>query len=443
MGKPTGFIDYPRQAANDRPAAQRIADYEWIHTCLSEETRKEQAGRCMDCGVPFCQTPVKINGAELGCPLRNLIPEWNGQLWNDNLPLALERLTKTNSFPEFTGYVCPALCERACNCAKSSDASVSVNDNERYIIDTAFDQGLMQPKVPAKRSGKTIAVVGSGPAGLTVATLLNQRGHSVTVYERDCRPGGLLVYGIPSMKLPKEVVARRIALLEAEGIEFKCSVNVGTDVTTDQLAAQYDAVVLAIGAQEPRRVAYETAARGVYYALDFLGASACDLLGEVPLGPALNAQGKVVAVVGAGDSANDCIAVALRQGASDVLQLIRRPASDYGPMNDYAHVEAAAAFDHDIRRFGTQISSVVADESGNLTQLVLSTPDGEQTVDAQMVVVASGFSGAETDALAEGANIFQAGDMVIGATLVVKAMAHARKAAAQVDTFLTGYSTIK
>ncbi|MDO4502679.1 MAG: glutamate synthase subunit beta [Coriobacteriia bacterium] len=447
MGKPTGFIDYSRQEAADRPAAERLADYGWIHTDLDPEQRRQQAGRCMDCGVPFCSADVCLHGVAQGCPLHNLIPEWNEQLWNGRLPLALERLHKTNCFPEFTGYVCPAPCERACSCAKSS-AAVTINQNERYIIDEAFAQGLMEPHVPATRSGKTVAVVGSGPAGLTAATLLNQRGHAVTVYERSARPGGLLTYGIPSMKLPQQVIDRRVALLEAEGIRFACNANVGVDVTVEELAASYDAVVLALGAQQPRPLSFDGRANGVCYALDYLGAAAQNQLGENDLDPLMDASGKVVAVVGAGDTANDCIATALRQGATDVIQLIRRPAADYGPATDYAHQESEAALGRDIRRFQTQVAAVAPDADGNLAQLTLTTPDGPQEVAAQLLVIASGFTGAETYAT-EGAdldalpNLFQAGDMATGASLVVRAMAHARSTARAVDEYLTGYSTIR
>lgn len=448
MGKPTGFMDYERMDAVDLSPAERVENFECFHSELNPKQRKEQAGRCMDCGVPFCQAGVVIRNKPMGCPLHNLIPEWNDQLWNGNLEEALERLLQTNCFPEFTGYVCPAGCEKACACGKIGNP-VTINANERYIIEQAFEQGLMQPRPPKKRSGKQIAVVGSGPAGLTVAQLLNHRGHSVTVLDRNATPGGLLVYGIPNMKLPKEVVARRIKLMEAEGIVFECGVDVGREVTVGQLAADYDAVVLAIGAQQPRVVPFEDTANAAVYVLDYLGASARTLLGEQKeLGGKFDAKGKVAAVIGAGNSANDCIATMLRQGASDVIQLIRRPAEDYGPMTDYAHVEASAVLGHDIRRFQTHVAAVHTDADGNITELVLSTPEGEETVAAQMLVVASGFSGAEEYAtagcaLGEEDGVFQAGDMNIGASLVVRAMADARQTARKVDCFLMGYSNIR
>ena len=530
MGKPTGFIEYRRASAPDRDALERVHDFEFIHGCLDDAARKQQAARCMDCGVPFCQTKQMLDGVYVGCPLNNLIPEWNQQLWSDNLPMALDRLLETNCFPEFTGYVCPAPCERACSCRKAGSmeadaandetkaknaattakdvstedvssasdtvgAAVTINDNERYIIDCAFKQGLIQPHAPQRRSGKTVAVVGSGPAGLTVAALLNQRGHSVTVYERDQRPGGLLVYGIPNMKLPKTVVARRISLMQAEGVRFECGTDVGKDISLSTLAEQYDAVVLAIGAQNPREVKFDGHAVGVCYALDYLSSASRAYLHEAACDPLLNAAGKNVAVVGAGDTANDCIATALRQGARDIVQLIRRAASDYGPTTDYAHQETDAQFGHDIRWFETTVSAVHGnvsgcdqDESpshdslaagvddagacengsshagaggstrsnrlvkkgsgtGQLESITLSTPEGLKDIPAELLIIASGFTGAETYAthavdLSEYPNVFEAGDMVTGASLVASAMAHARKTARATDIFLTGYSTI-
>ena len=446
MGKPTGFIDYTRTEAPEVEAKKRVGNFEFFHGKLSSEQRCKQAGRCMDCGVPFCQAGIQMDGKLIGCPLRNLIPEFNDQLWLGNLPMALERLLRTNCFPEFTGYVCPAPCEDACAAGKVS-SPVTVNANERHIIEQAFEDGLMQPQAPRRRSGMRVSIVGSGPAGLVVAQLLNQRGHSITVYERSATPGGLLVYGIPNMKLPKQVVARRIELMEAEGITFTCGVDVGRDVTLSELSETFDAVVLAIGAQQPRVVEFKGDAPQVCFALDYLGAVAAEQLGEATLDERFNAAGKTVAIVGAGDSANDCIATALRQGAADVMQLIRRPAADYAPMADYAHAEADAVLGHDIRRFETKVAAVHTSKNGALSGLTLTTPDGETKAQAELLVIASGFSGAEPYVF-EGfdkeasTNVFSAGDCTLGASLVVRAMADARNTARAVDEYLMGYTGI-
>ena len=264
----------------------------------------------MDCGVPFCQAGVTFDGALLGCPLHNLIPEWNDLLWNGNYEGALQRLLKTSPFPEFTARVCPALCEKACVCGRVSQP-VTVRENELAIIEYAFENDLMQPMPPAARSDKRIAVVGSGPAGLSAAYYLNRRGHHVTVFERDPLPGGLLTYGIPEMKLPKQIVARRISLLEQEGVVFRTNCCVGRDLSPEALAAEFDLAIFCCGAQQPRPLPFAEAG-GVFYALDYLRASAQALLAQAE--PAVTAAGKHVVLVGAGDSASDCISVALRQG---------------------------------------------------------------------------------------------------------------------------------
>lgn len=445
MGKKTGFMDYARVGHKERPIAERVKDFQEFNLQLSWKERSRQGARCMDCGVPFCQSGIVFDGQRLGCPLHNLIPEWNDMIYQDNPEHALSRLLKTAPFPEFTGRVCPALCEAGCNC-KYVSGSVTIRDNELYIIEYAFQNGLMEPRPPKNRSDKCIAVVGSGPAGLSAAYWLNQRGHRVVVYERDKRPGGLLMYGIPNMKLDKSVVARRVALMEAEGIVFKTGVNVGVDVSLDELTKEYDCVILCCGAQKPRDVAFEGTAKGVYYALDYLKPVVQAQVGEAKSAP--SAKGKNVVVIGNGNTASDCVATAVRQGCKSVTQIIRKPKSAYGPETDYAHAETDEIFGKDIRKFQSKVKKVIADDKGELKSLVLSTENGEETMDAEMLLIASGFSGTEdyNDTMRkadDSGKVLYAGDMKAGATLVVLALADGKAAAAQADEMLMGYTSLK
>ena len=444
MGKKTGFMEYSRMPHGERPIAERVKDFQEFTLTLSPKERARQGARCMDCGVPFCQAGIVFDGQRMGCPLHNLIPEWNDMVYQGNPEHALSRLLKTAPFPEFTGRVCPALCENGCNC-QHVGGSVSIKDNELYIIEYAFQNGLMEPHPPQTRSDKRIAVVGSGPAGLSAAYFLNHRGHSVTVYERDKRPGGLLLYGIPNMKLDASVVARRVALMEAEGVTFKTKVNVGTDVTLEQLTTDYDCVILACGAQKPRPVEFEGEAKGVYYALDYLKPVVQSQIGERKTAP--SAQGKHVVVIGNGNTASDCVATAVRQGCKSVTQIIRKPESAYGPETDYAHAETEELFGKDIRKFSSKVKQVLADKKGNLKSVVLTTDQGEETIPAEMLLIASGFSGTEDEnaALAEAASekVIVAGDMRMGATLVVLALADGKAAAARADELLMGYTSLK
>ena len=445
MGKKTGFMDYARVGHKERPIAERVHDFDEFNLPLSWKERSNQGARCMDCGVPFCQAGIQFDGKRIGCPLHNLIPEWNDMIYLDNQEHALSRLLKTAPFPEFTGRVCPALCENGCNC-KYVSGSVTIRDNELYIIEYAFQNGLMEPKPPVHHSDKRIAVVGSGPAGLAAAYWLNQRGHNVTVFERDKRPGGLLMYGIPNMKLDKTVVDRRIKLMEAEGITFRTGVNVGVDLPLEQLTAEYDCVILCCGAQKPRPVEFEGEANGVYYALDYLKPVTQALVGEIKSAP--SAAGKNVIVIGNGNTASDCVATAVRQGCKSVTQIIRKPKSAYGPEVDYAHAETDEVFGKDIRRFESKVKQVIADKKGNLKAVVLNTPEGDVIVDCEMLLIASGFSGTEdyndamrkTDATGK---VLYAGDMRCGATLVVLAEAEGKEVAAQADEMLMGYTSLK
>ena len=462
MGKPTGFLEYARVDRPAVPARERISGFGEFHTEPGAETRTEQGARCMNCGVPFCQS-------DYGCPLHNLIPEWNDEISARNMEYALRRLLKTNDFPEFTGRVCPALCENACVCSLYGEA-VTIRDNELAVIENAWASGMMKPEPPLVRTGKRVAVVGSGPAGLAAAQQLNRRGHSVTVYERDDRPGGLLMYGIPNMKLDKAVILRRIAKMEAEGIRFVCGTSVGKDISPKELKAEYDAVILCCGARRERSLGVDTAGvRGVVPALEYLSAATRSLLDGA--GNSLDARGLRVVVVGNGDTATDCVATALRQGAASVTQLVRKPKREKteriwpypadGEKTDYGQEEAAALFGCDPRRYGTTVRKVVADEDGSLSSLIVLTDGTEQEIGADLLLTATGFSGAEPETAAAfgletdergllgderyrtaDPKVFACGDMRRGASLVVWAIAEGRACARIVDRELEGYTNL-
>ncbi|MBQ9045464.1 MAG: glutamate synthase subunit beta [Oscillospiraceae bacterium] len=460
MGKSTGFMEYTRAARPCEPPQTRLSGCAEFRGALSDQKRREQAARCMNCGVPFCQS-------EYGCPLNNLVPEWNDELFAGNMGHALSRLLKTNNFPEFTGRVCPALCENACLCGLDGEA-VTIRDNELAIIEDAWASGRMQSAPPAVRTGKRIAVVGSGPAGLAAADQLNRRGHSVTVYERDDRPGGLLMYGIPNMKLDKRVVSRRIEKMTAEGIEFICGTEIGSDIPGERLRAEYDAVILCCGARRPRPLGVDNADMpGVLPAVAYLTASTKAVLagGESDI----SAKGKDVIVVGNGDTATDCVATALRQGAASVRQLVRKPRPaaaprvwPYRPTGekvDYGQEEAAAVFGSDPRLYQTTVRELLADEKGALRAVIVKTGETEQELPAQLLLLATGFSGAEPSVASafgltlsergrlgddafrtEDEKIFACGDVHRGASLVVWAIAEGRACARSVDVFLEGYT---
>ena len=462
MGKPTGFLEYTRQVRPVEAPEKRLSGFGEFHGELTDAQRREQGGRCMNCGVPFCQS-------EYGCPLHNLIPEWNDEVFAGNMGHALSRLLKTNNFPEFTGRVCPALCENACVCGLGGEA-VTVRDNELAIAENAWADGFMVPTPPAVRTGKRVAVVGSGPAGLTAADQLNRRGHTVTVFERDDRPGGLLMYGIPNMKLDKSVIARRVEKMTAEGVEFVCDTGIGRDISGEKLKAEYDAVILACGARQPRPLGVENETMpGVLPALTYLTAATKAMLagGESKH----SARGKHVIVVGNGDTATDCVATALRQGAVSVTQLVRRPRPAETPRvwpyrsqnekTDYGQEEAAAVFGQDPRLYETTVKELLSDENGLLRAIVVKTPEGERELPAQMLLTATGFSGAEASvAEAFGLSpdergrlgsetyqtsdpmVFACGDLRRGASLVVWAIAEGRACARAVDAFLEGYSNL-
>ncbi len=481
MGKPTGFIEYARQEAPVRPPMRRLEDFGEFHGSLGKEARREQAARCMNCGVPFCQSGMTLGGMVTGCPLHNLIPEWNDCVYRGDEEGALERLLKTNNFPEFTGRVCPALCEVACLCGVG-DSPVTVRDNELSIVERAFSQGYMVPRPPAVCTGKRVAVIGSGPAGLACADTLNRRGHTVTVYEKSDRAGGLLMYGIPNMKLDKSVIARRVALMEAEGVRFVLCADIGRDIPFAEVRAQYDAVVLCCGAGEPRPLPAAEGAKGVLYAVDYLTAVTRSLLDPQSVQDVPPTRGKQVVVVGGGDTGNDCVGTALRLGCAGVVQLeiMPKPPEQRGENNpwpeyprilktDYGQQEAIAVGGKDPRLFSTTVKSIETDARGQITAVrtvrTVRGKDGkigeeagsEQRFACDLLLIAAGFTGCRpyvaeqsgvartargTLATADGgyataqAGVFAAGDARRGQSLVVWAIAEGRACAAAVDEYL-------
>ncbi|WP_312938502.1 glutamate synthase subunit beta [Oscillibacter sp.] len=463
MGEITGFLDYSRRDDTQRLPAERVLDWDEFHVPQTDAARAQQGGRCMNCGTPYCQAGMLYEGAVFGCPLHNLIPEWNDMLWSGNRSHALSRLLKTNNFPEFTGRVCPAPCEDACICGLYGDA-VTIRDNELCVIEDAFSSGGMKRRRPPQWSGKKIAVVGSGPAGLAAADQLNHRGHSVTVIEREAQLGGLLTYGIPNMKLDKSVVQRRVNLMTDEGVSFVTGVDAAKPETAQRLMNEYDAVILCCGAEQPRPLDFDTEGlTGVLYGTEYLKAAVERQMFHQGISESSLAHGKDVVVIGTGDTASDCVATALRQGCKSVVQLVRRPKEDYLAANgtlpaDYAHKEASAVFGADPRRFGTQVQSLVSREDGALTAVVTAQGD---TLPCELLIGATGFSGCaegvctpfgveKTDAVFTDARrfstnaekVFIAGDMRRGASLVVWAIAEGRTVAAEVDRFLSGYTNL-
>jgi len=423
MGKPTGFIEYLREIPADRQPMERIKDWKEFHLHLPDEKLRTQGARCMDCGVPFCHTGNLISGMASGCPINNLIPEWNDLVFRGLWKEALERLHKTNNFPEFTGRVCPAPCEGSCVLGMNNPP-VTIKNIEVSIIDKGWDEGWVQPEPPVSRTGKKVAVIGSGPAGLTAAAQLNKAGHLVTVFERADRPGGLLMYGIPNMKLDKkEVVLRRIALLEAEGVEFRCGVTVGTDVTAEQLKSDFDAVVICTGATKPRDL--PIAGRelgGIHFAMDFLTANTRAVLDDGK--EFISADGKDVVIIGGGDTGTDCVGTSVRHGCATVTQLeiMAKPPMERAANNpwpewpkvykmDYGQEEAAAKFGDDPRVYLTTATHFEGDGEGKVKavhvvdvewrkneqgqfgpQPVAGT---ERVLPAQLVLLAMGFLGPE------------------------------------------------
>lgn len=494
MGKPTGFLEYEREQSTSVSPKNRIKNFNEFHTPLTKEHQQLQGARCMDCGVPFCQSGMTIGGATSGCPLNNLIPEWNDLIYNGNWEQAYNRLMKTNNFPEFTARVCPALCEAACTCGLH-DKPVSVKENEYGIIENAYKEGYADANPPKVRTDKKIAVIGSGPAGLAAADQLNRRGHNVTVFERSDRVGGLLMYGIPNMKLGKEVIDRKINIMKEEGITFITAANVGKDIKAADLLKDYDKVILACGASKPRDIKVPgREAKGIYFAVDFLKSTTKSLLDtELKEGTFITAKNKKVIVIGGGDTGNDCVGTSMRHGAKSVLQLEMMPKlpesrSETNPWpqwprvlkTDYGQEEAISVFGTDPRAYQTTVKEFIADKAGNLIKVKLvkleqifdkktgrmqmkEVEGSEYSVEADLVLIAAGFLGSEEyvtkafsvdiDARTNVAtvhgkyatnvpNVFTAGDMHRGQSLVVWAIREGREVAREVDYSLMGYSNI-
>ncbi len=496
MGKPTGFLDYKRQDKMAESARSRIRHFREFHTPLSKEEQEIQGARCMACGVPFCQSGQLLNGMASGCPLHNLVPEWNDLIYNGNWEEAYYRLVKTNNFPEFTSRVCPALCENACTCGLH-DEPVSTKANEYGIIENAYEKGYAKARPPKVRTGKKVAVIGSGPSGLAAADLLNRRGHFVTVYEREDKVGGLLRYGIPNMKLEKQVIDRKVEIMEEEGVVFKTGCNVGKEVKASSILKEYDRVILSCGASNPRDINVPGRdAAGIYFAVDFLKSTTKALWANdmrLKEGTYISAKGKKVMVIGGGDTGNDCVGTSIRHGAASVLQLEMMPkAPDERAENnpwpewpricktDYGQQEAIAMFGKDPRVYTTTVKEFLKDKKGAVCKAVLvrleskkdeksgrmymaQIPGSEYTVEVDLVLIAAGFLGGEEyvskafgveldartnvktqagDYATNIKNVFTAGDMHRGQSLVVWAIREGREAAQQVDLSLMGYTNI-
>jgi glutamate synthase (NADPH) small chain len=494
MGKPTGFLEYPRELPMAEAPAERVHHWHEFHEHADAAMLQKQGARCMDCGVPFCHTGALIEGMASGCPINNLIPEWNDLVYRGLWKEALERLHKTNNFPEFTGRVCPAPCEGSCVLG-ISEPPVTIKSIECAIVDRGFEENWIVPEPPPKRTGKKVAVVGSGPAGLACAAQLNKAGHWVTVFERADRIGGLLMYGIPNMKLDKKTVERRVGLLADEGVRFVTSCEVGKDLPAQKLREDFHAVVLCGGATKPNDFFARTEGRnlkGIHFAMEFLHANTKSLLdSDHQDGKYISAKDKDVIVIGGGDTGTDCVGTALRHGCKSLLQLeiVPRPPLERAPDNpwpqwpkvyklDYGQEEGKALWGEDPRRYAIQTTKFVGDEAGQLKEIHTTLvewvrdngrasprniPGSEKVLPAQLLLLALGFSGPEnqlldqlgiekdprSNARAEHGKfattvpgIFAAGDMRRGQSLVVWAINEGRGAARECDRWLMGETAL-
>ncbi|MNM51104.1 Glutamate synthase [NADPH] small chain [compost metagenome] len=487
MGKPTGFLEFEREEGKNIDPIERLEGFEEFHKLLPKEKQEKQGARCMDCGIPFCQSGILINGMVSGCPINNLIPEWNDLIYRGKWKLALKRLLKTNNFPEFTGRVCPAPCEAACTAGINGPA-ITIKENERSIIDRAFEEGLIKPEPPKVRSGKKVAVIGSGPAGLATADSLNKRGHNVVVFERHDRIGGLLMYGIPNMKLDKSVIDRRVNLMKEEGVEFVTNANVGDDYRAEDILNNFDAVVLATGASNPRDLkAPGRELNGVHFAVDFLRANTKSLLdSNLSDGNFISAKDKNVIVIGGGDTGTDCVGTSLRHGCKSLVQfeIMNKPPLERADNNpwpqwprilkvDYGQQEFEAKYGEDPRKYAINVKSFEGDSEGNLTKVntvdvkwekndkgafvPVEVPGSEKEWKDELVLLAMGFLGtqdyvsnafgveldARTNVKAGYGNfrtnvdkVFAAGDSRRGQSLVVWAINEGRAVAKEVDSYL-------
>jgi glutamate synthase (NADPH/NADH) small chain len=493
MGKPTGFIEYLRELPKDRSAAERVKDWQEFHLHMPEPDLRKQGARCMDCGIPFCHTGQLVSGMASGCPIHNLIPEWNDLVYRGLWREALDRLHKTNNFPEFTGRVCPAPCEGSCVLGLNNPP-VTIKNIEVSIIDRGWENGWVVPEPPKKRTGKRVAVIGSGPAGISAAAQLNKAGHLVTVFERADRPGGLLMYGIPNMKLDKnEVVLRRLSVLEKEGVTFVCNTEVGKNLPAEQLLKDFDAVVICTGATKPRDLPIEGRQfKGIHFAMEFLTENTRAVLNQHKNGGFISAEAKDVVVIGGGDTGTDCVGTSLRHRCHSLVQveILPKPPMDRAKDNpwpewpkvyklDYGQEEAADRFGADPRVYLTTATKFEGDEHGHIKAvhtvevqwerndkgqfIPKHVPGTEKVLPAQLVLLAMGFLGPEQPLLDDLKverdprsnvkadfekyhtnikGVFAAGDCRRGQSLVVWAFNEGRGAARECDRYLMGHTDL-